>query len=123
MPELFSVGNVKPHDNGKCDVATKQDAKTTGSIMHGHKIFTRAAPLQGPTPFDVCFDGRHFKPNDTSSSSDVRDVPYFPFYLLLKVAALSGTVKQHTENCLADNRSMLDLSEDCRVGADSASSN
>ena len=30
----------------------------------------------------------------------------------MKVAALSETVTQRTENCLTDNRSMFDLTED-----------
>ena len=46
----------------------------------------------------------------------------FPSSLQMKVDALSGTVKQHTEDCFTDNRSMLDLSEAGLVGADSASS-
>ena len=73
----------------------------------------RAATLDGSTPFGISFGGTHLEPSDTSSSSDLCAAPSFSLTGEIsedELSVLDPDAKLQTENCLTDNRSMLDLS-------------
>ena len=97
MPKLVVTGNFLPHDGDKCAPTFLQGVRTTGSMIDCHEALVHPGPLDEAKP---CASG--LKP------SDEPDV----WSLDAELGVCFGHREKHTESCVANNRSIWNLSVD-----------